>query len=61
MTLLFYLFYFLLIFRFASGFRCDRKPYGSNTQPTEPDGRFKLEIVSIDNNAYIPEQLYTGK
>ncbi|XP_035433996.2 spondin-1 isoform X1 [Spodoptera frugiperda] len=59
MTLLFYLFYILLIFRFASGFRCDRKPYGSSTQPSEPDGRFKLEIVSIDNNAYIPEQLYT--
>ncbi|KAH9644110.1 hypothetical protein HF086_015440 [Spodoptera exigua] len=45
--------------RLASGFRCDRRPYGSNTQPSEPDGRFKLEIVGVDNNAYIPEQLYT--
>ncbi|XP_075974404.1 uncharacterized protein LOC142975449 isoform X6 [Anticarsia gemmatalis] len=41
------------------GFRCERRPYGSNTQSSEPDGRFKLEVVGLETNAYIPGQLYT--
>ncbi|KAJ8730585.1 hypothetical protein PYW08_001998 [Mythimna loreyi] len=61
MWLLFYLklLSFLLIIKTTNSFRCDRRPYGSTTQPSESDGRFKLEVIGIDNNAYIPEQLYT--
>ncbi|XP_026732554.1 spondin-1-like isoform X2 [Trichoplusia ni] len=57
-------FYYLFILCFYSllhnalSFRCDRKPYGSNTLSSEPDGRFKLEVLGAENNAYIPEQLY---
>lgn len=40
-------------------FRCDRRPYGSTTQASQSDGRFKLLILNNENNAYIPEQLYT--
>ncbi|XP_047507486.1 spondin-1-like isoform X1 [Pieris napi] len=39
-------------------FRCDRRPYGSLTQPSAPDGRFKLEVEGADET-YIPNQLYT--
>lgn len=45
----------------AYSFRCDRRPYGSTTQASQSDGRFKLLILNNDNNAYIPDQLYTGK
>lgn len=40
-------------------FRCDRRPYGSTTQASAPDGRFKL-VVADTEDSYIPEQLYTG-
>lgn len=43
------------------GFRCDRKPYGSNTQASPSDGRYKIEILGTSDNSYIPDQLYTGK
>ncbi|KAJ8721297.1 hypothetical protein PYW07_002072 [Mythimna separata] len=61
MSLFFYLklLSLLSIIKTANSFRCDRRPYGSTTQASEPDGRFKLEVIGIDNNAYIPEQLYT--
>ncbi|XP_049868342.1 spondin-2-like isoform X2 [Pectinophora gossypiella] len=39
-------------------FRCDRRPYGSITQSSAPDGRYRLEVVGLDKT-YIPEQLYT--
>ncbi|KAJ0175797.1 hypothetical protein K1T71_008956 [Dendrolimus kikuchii] len=40
-------------------FRCDRRPYGSTTQASPSDGRFQLSILENENNAYIPEQVYT--
>lgn len=45
----------------SSGFRCDRRPYGSQFQVSPSDGRFKLTVVGVDDNAYIPDQLYIGK
>ncbi|XP_050668667.1 spondin-1-like isoform X2 [Leptidea sinapis] len=38
-------------------FRCDRRPYGSMSQSSAPDGRYKLEVEGTDDT-YIPEQLY---
>ncbi|XP_047530626.1 spondin-1-like isoform X1 [Vanessa atalanta] len=46
--------------RHVFGFRCDRKPYGSTTQSSPPDGRFKLVVEDIEDG-YIPDQLYTVK
>lgn len=42
------------------GFRCDRRPYGSTTRSSAPDGRFKL-LVDEAEDAYIPDQLYIGR
>ncbi|XP_037298365.1 spondin-1 isoform X1 [Manduca sexta] len=42
-------------------FRCDRRPYGSTTQASPSDGRFKLIVLGLDNHAYIPEEVYTVK
>ncbi|CAH2108584.1 unnamed protein product [Euphydryas editha] len=42
------------------GFRCDRRPYGTTTQSSAPDGRFKLVVEGADES-YIPDQLYTVK
>ncbi|XP_047019490.1 spondin-1-like isoform X1 [Helicoverpa zea] len=53
-----YILYFVLVLPTVICFRCERRPYGSTTQASEPDGRFKLEIIGLENS-YIPEQLYT--
>ncbi|CAH0714706.1 unnamed protein product, partial [Brenthis ino] len=42
------------------GFRCDRRPYGSTTQSSAPDGRFKLLIDELEDT-YMPDQLYIVK
>ncbi|CAG4949333.1 unnamed protein product [Colias eurytheme] len=41
-------------------FRCERRPYGSLTQPSAPDGRFKLVVEGADDS-YMPDQLYNVK
>lgn len=51
----------LLVSKEIQSFRCDRRPYGATTHASPSDGRFKLEVIGADNNAYIPEQLYNGK
>lgn len=45
---------------YGIGFRCDRRPYGSTTRSSAPDGRFKLQIEEAED-AYIPDQLYIVK
>ncbi|XP_013183038.2 spondin-2 [Amyelois transitella] len=39
------------------GFRCDRRPYGTTSLSSAPDGRFRLTVLGTDNT-YIPNQLY---
>ncbi|KAL0831560.1 hypothetical protein ABMA28_002349 [Loxostege sticticalis] len=53
------LFMFLLIIAKQNvlSFRCDRRPYGTTTQSSPADGRFKLQIVGT-HIAYLPDQLY---
>lgn len=41
-------------------FRCDRRPYGSTAPASPPDGRFHLNVLGVENHAYLPEQVYTG-
>lgn len=53
---------FLLIVLTLKGgfcFRCDRRPYGSTAPASPADGRFELSLIDDENNAYIPEQVYT--
>ncbi|KAL0881151.1 hypothetical protein ABMA27_002269 [Loxostege sticticalis] len=54
-----WLFMFLLIIAKYNvlSFRCDRRPYGTTTQSSPADGRFKLQIVGT-HIAYLPDQLY---
>ncbi|XP_045447213.1 spondin-1-like [Melitaea cinxia] len=51
---------FLNVGQEVFGFRCDRRPYGTTTQSSDPDGRFKLLVENTDES-YIPDQLYTVK
>ncbi|XP_072938962.1 spondin-1-like isoform X2 [Epargyreus clarus] len=55
---LWFIFTFVALKYQVLSFRCDRRPYGSMTQPSAPDGRFKLEVVGTEDS-YIPGQLYT--
>lgn len=58
---LFAAFVLLNFFNLSLGFRCDRRPYGSNTQASQSDGRYKIEVLGTSDDSYIPDQLYTGK
>ncbi|XP_028030325.1 spondin-1-like isoform X4 [Bombyx mandarina] len=42
-------------------FRCDRRPYGSTAPASPPDGRFHLNVLGVENHAYLPEQVYTAQ
>ncbi|XP_050668698.1 spondin-1-like [Leptidea sinapis] len=38
---------------------CDRRPLGTKTEPLPPDNRFKIDIVGINDDQYIPQRQYT--
>ncbi|XP_064292531.1 spondin-2-like [Plodia interpunctella] len=52
------LFWIVLFVNYTRGFRCDRKPFGTTSVASAPDGRFKLQVVGTDNT-YVPNQSYT--
>ncbi|CAK1540724.1 unnamed protein product [Leptosia nina] len=38
---------------------CNRRPLGTKTEPLPPDDRFKIDILGINDDMYIPRRQYT--
>ncbi|CAF4894191.1 unnamed protein product [Pieris macdunnoughi] len=44
---------------YESEIGCNRRPLGTKTEPLPPDNRFKIDIIGINDDMYIPRHQYT--